>query len=228
MISDYDPAVAKGSMRGVNEIDYAYWKHKTQWVHIDDYNYSKPADMPLSFMSFLAKRFSKIDKKVEDYFALPDNDKQNKLHIMQGSSKLPSLKTFIFEYKGGPECCKQSLSDVYEKGDADWRVGWHGTRMECVFATAVRRRLEPGPRCIQGKRAVYMFLHARATKATHYATWIPLFDDGMFYRAIWELRTDYHDRIGGTGSDQHLSRERTTGHGGKLTDAGSTGLGCNA
>ena len=55
-----------------------------------------------------------------------------------------------------------------------------------------------------------MFLHTRATKATYYATWIPLFDDGMFYRAIWELRTDYRDRITGSKYDQHLSRERST------------------
>ena len=91
MVPDYDPEVAKGSMRGVNEIYYAFWQHKTQWLHIDDYNYTTPAAMPWSLMSFLAKRFSKIGKQVEDYFALPDNDKQNKLHTMQGSSKLPSL-----------------------------------------------------------------------------------------------------------------------------------------
>ena len=59
-------------------------------------------------------------------------------------------------------------------------------------------------------RGSYPFMHARATKSTHYSTWVPLFDDGKFYRAIWEVRTDYHDRIGGTGSDQHLSRERST------------------
>ena len=37
MIPDYDPPVAKGSIRGVNEIYYAWWQCKTQWLHGHDY-----------------------------------------------------------------------------------------------------------------------------------------------------------------------------------------------
>ena len=55
-----------------------------------------------------------------------------------------------------------------------------------------------------------MFLHERAAKATAYASWVPLFDDETFFRAIWELRTDYRDRITRVKTDQYLSKPRST------------------
>ena len=114
-------------------------------------------EMPLAFEQFLKNRFDKIGKNAKDYFVYDPGHKRSHLHNESGE-RYPSFRTWVFDYKPRQEKWQQSLADGYDRGDAEWRVAWHGTRMECILATATRERLEPGPRFIQGQRAVYMFL----------------------------------------------------------------------
>ena len=48
-------------------------------------------------------------------------------------------------------------------------------------------------------------------KANTYAIWVPLFDDGFFWRATWEIMIDRNDSVFSANdqTDQWLARERS-------------------
>ena len=144
----------------MNDIKYLSWTRRKQWVQGIDYQKHCPTRgrgevvrMPDAFQQFLENRFDRIGKNVHDYFTYDAGQKKSNLQLETGE-KCPRFQTWVFDYVPRQERWQHSLADGYDQGDADWRVAWHGTRMECIFAIATRERLEPGPQFNQGQRAV--------------------------------------------------------------------------
>jgi hypothetical protein len=74
--------------------------------------------------------------------------------------------------------------------EALWKTAYHGTRLEGLSATIRDGRLVKGPGMKLYKSGVFCFSEERVGKAYTYAAWVPLFLDGFFWRAIWELKVD--------------------------------------
>ena len=151
VIPRYNPKVVEGTMRTANEINYVHWRMRTRWEHGTEYRHAEAAEMPDAFLQFMRCRFESVGKRLEDYFVINPHEKQSRLHLLQSHSDLPSFKTYVFDYKRKPALWTKSLTEGLDQGDAEWRPAYHGTRMECVFATAIRERLEPGPRFKAGQ-----------------------------------------------------------------------------
>jgi hypothetical protein len=55
-------------------------------------------------------------------------------------------------------------------------------------------------------------LDGEAWKAASYGVWAPLFNDGCFYKFVFETRTDLHDKVAKSGdqTDQYYESEGST------------------
>jgi hypothetical protein len=71
--------------------------------------------------------------------------------------------------------------------------------------------LRQGPRDKLNTIGVFCFKEEIKWKAKNYAIWVPLFDDGFFWRATWEIMVDRNDSVftARDQTDQWLIRERS-------------------
>jgi hypothetical protein len=76
----------------------------------------------------------------------------------------------------------------WTSSEARWETAYHGTRMEGLFSTICDGRLRPGPSRKLDKSGVFCFQKAKGHKACGHAVWMPLFEDGIFWRATWNSR----------------------------------------
>jgi hypothetical protein len=82
---------------------------------------------------------------------------------------------------------------------ANWMRAWHGTKLEALYSIIYHGQLaashKPGDRFFNGKPGVYVMKDELLNKARGYARFVPLFQDGVFWSAVWELRVNRSDRV---------------------------------
>jgi hypothetical protein len=152
------------------------------------------------FVSFLEKRTTENQDKVSSLFSEPE----------EYANGWYSFKWKAYDQDNLP---KKTMSIGWEKSDAIWTQGWHGTKFETIYKTCVDGGLsdstnDPGRRILDGRPGVYMMPSERKEKALFYARPVCLNDDGVVYRALWEVVTDRHDRKS-SGNDQWIAPQRS-------------------
>ena len=74
-----------------------------------------------------------------------------------------------------------------------WATAYHGMRLEGLAAVIRKGQLVKGPGMKRYQTGVFCFKSNLVDKAYLYAAWVPLFLDGFFWRATWELKVDRTD-----------------------------------
>ena len=101
-------------------------------------------------------------------------------------------------------------------GSAEWARAWHGCPIEAVYSIAYHGILmescdeSHGHRFSPESPGVYVHRHELAHKAENYTCFCPLFGDGVFWAAKWELHVDRADKVVPRGkTDQWIQRSRS-------------------
>jgi len=76
---------------------------------------------------------------------------------------------------------------------SNWATAYHGMRLEELAAVIRKGQLVKGPSMKRYQTGVFCFKSSLVKKAYQYARWVPLFLDGFFWRATWELKVDRTD-----------------------------------
>ena len=82
---------------------------------------------------------------------------------------------------------------------ARWVRGWHGTSAYALFAILYEQHLRAGPLRRNNSPAVYQYLDSQIDIAESESCWVPLFNDGYFYRFVFETRTDVNHSCHNSG-----------------------------
>ncbi len=157
-----------------------------------------PAIAP--FVSFLEKRVTEDNRTLLSLFHEP---------------KQYANGWYSFEwvaYKES-ELSSKTLCPGWERTDSDWTPSWHGTKIETIYKTCVDGCLndstnDPGRRILDGRPGVYMMSDTKKDKAINYARPVCLNDDGVGYRALWQVMTDRTDKRS-SGNDQWIAPQRS-------------------
>jgi hypothetical protein len=67
---------------------------------------------------------------------------------------------------------------------ARWEIAYHRMHIEALFSTIWQGKLRRGPREKLQNAGVFCFSEKLSWKAKGYAIWVPLFEDGFFWRAM--------------------------------------------
>ena len=101
-------------------------------------------------------------------------------------------------------------------GSAEWARAWHGCPIEAVYSIAYHGILmescdeSRGHRFFSGSPGVYVHKDALRHRAENYTCFCPLFGDGVFWAAKWELHVDRADKVVPRGkTDQWIQRSRS-------------------
>ena len=117
------------------------------------------------------------------------------MHNIRIKDEGTSIK-FRIPWKGFDEQTLPRTSQritAWSNNQAQWKTAYHGTRMEGLAATIRNGGLVAGPSRKLFKSGVFCFQEDLIRKAYTYAIWVPLFVDGFFWRAAWDLRVDRSD-----------------------------------
>ena len=97
---------------------------------------------------------------------------------------------------------------------SDWARAYHGTHMEAIYATMCDGYLRASDstreftRFAQESPGVY--IHGiDYGKANGYVTYMPLHNDGIYWGAKWEVRTDRADRVKCDRRKRWVCKERS-------------------
>ena len=101
--------------------------------------------------------------------------------------------------------------------EATWNRAWHGTKIEALYSIMYHGKLaashdaELGHRFFEGLPGVYVFRDDLRAKAEPYAHFVPLFQDGVFWSAVWEVFVDRSARVplSKVRTDQWAQEERS-------------------
>ena len=100
---------------------------------------------------------------------------------------------------------------------AIWTRAWHGTKLRALYSTMYHGKLaashdaELGHRFLEGKPGLYVFKDDLRAKAENYMQFVPLFQDGVFWSAVWEVFVDRSARVSLSKrhTDQWAQEERS-------------------
>ena len=105
------------------------------------------------------------------------------------------------------------------QGASDWQSAWHACKFEALYSIMYHGHLfascdkEKGHRFLgEGKKerpGVYVHKEATCHKTSNYFRFVPLFNDGVFWTALWEVMVDRSDRVPGNHPDQWVQQERS-------------------
>ena len=119
-----------------------------------------------------------------------------------------------YEYLGSRvDLTRQSMGQ-FNNGRADWQRAWHGCKIDSIYSIMYKGRLTASCDYARGHRffrecpGVYCHNDATRLKCLNYTRFVPLFRDGTFWTAGWELRVDRSDRIV-KRTDQWIQEERS-------------------
>lgn len=82
-----------------------------------------------------------------------------------------------------------------------WERAWHGCKLESLYSILAHGRLcestttSPGDRTIMDVPGVYLHKDATQHKAEHYLRFVPIFNDGIFWAAKFEVLANREDRM---------------------------------
>ena len=98
--------------------------------------------------------------------------------------------------------------------DQHWLRGWHGCKLEALYAIVNQARLRAssdasrGDRFFDARPGVYLHKDALAAKCENYIHYIPLTGDGLLWAAKWELRCNPEGSVkAGKRTDQVIMAE---------------------
>ena len=125
-----------------------------------------------------------------------------------------------FEDAGGISSLPtESLGLHAWQGASDWQSAWHACKFEALYSIMYHGHLfascdkEKGHRFLgTGKKArpgVYVHKEATCHKTSNYFRFVPLFNDGVFWTALWEVMVDRSDRVPSNHPDQWVQQERS-------------------
>ena len=102
-----------------------------------------------------------------------------------------------FEEKGGEENLFRFSDGPFAKnGRSEWVTAFHGCKMEGLYSIMMHGRLRASKDKGRGDRyhdnAPGVYCHEPETqyKVWNYARFVPMFKDGFFWSAMWELKVD--------------------------------------
>ena len=90
---------------------------------------------------------------------------------------------------------------------------WHGSKVEALYSIMYHGRIfascDPAHRFWEDAPGVYVHKDSTGHKACNYIRFVPLFGDGVFWAAKWEVCIDRADRVPKPGTDQWVQQERS-------------------
>ena len=98
---------------------------------------------------------------------------------------------------------------------AEWRLAWHGCKLEGLYSIMYHGKLFASEDGTQGHRffpdvpGVYVHKDKTGHKACNYIRFVPLCGDGVFWAAMWELYVDRSDRVPVSHPDQWVQEARS-------------------
>ena len=96
---------------------------------------------------------------------------------------------------------------VGRRGPKDLRTGSHGTIPEALYSILEYQKLRHGVRNLtrKGEEIVGVYIHEKNEhKAEGYAIWTPVFEDGWFWRVVFEVKWDPELRVPVKHKDQTI------------------------
>ena len=119
---------------------------------------------------------------------------RDKQRISQSQWRLPWKE---FEDKGGEQALSPYSNGPHAvKGRSEWVTAWHGCKLEGLFSIMMHGKLRASKDKGRGEQyspnAPGVYCHEEATKykVWNYARFVPMFKDGFFWSAMWELKVD--------------------------------------
>ena len=111
---------------------------------------------------------------------------------------------------------RESPGEFAWNGRAEWTCAWHGTKFEALYSIIYHGKIFESSSLAEGHRfldtapGVYVH-HNWETASGSYARFVPLCNDSIFWRALWEVQVDRADRysLGGKRRDQWCQHERS-------------------
>ena len=142
-------------------------------------------------MKFLEQRLQATGKEMSDlFYEDPLIDELPPVNLKECDGGQAEEKVLYMRTCPYPLPTKSKSTSAFQSKEAEWLRGWHGAWPYTIFAILDHGALRPGPRRKSSCEAVYQHLDDTFRKATEYSLWVPLFEDGYFYRFVFETRTD--------------------------------------
>ena len=83
-------------------------------------------------------------------------------------------------------------------GVSDWQRAWHGCKLEALYSIMFHGSLLESSDSSRGERfalpGIYLHKDALNDRVLNYARFAPMFQDGVFWAAVWEVWVDRSDR----------------------------------
>lgn len=155
-------------------------------------------------------------EKVLNFFALRPGPDGRPVSVLLGEPVTKEGGWFQFPWLAFREdILPTSTQGDWGEGKAEWQRAWHGCKMEALYSIMYHGQLaascdaERGDRFHPQAPGVYCHKDVTMHKAGTYSRCVPLFRDGVFWCAKWELRVDRSDRIPVKRVDQWVQHERS-------------------
>ena len=135
------------------------------------------------FLRFLELRMGRYGRPVSERVGAP-------MKMMEGWFRCPWL-----DFNSDP------LPTHTLAGEAEWATAWHGCKLEGLYSIMYNGEItsscneSEGHRFFEDAPGIYVHHDSTAYKADHYIRFIPLFQDGVFWAAKWELRVNRAERV---------------------------------
>jgi hypothetical protein len=191
------------------------WSQKIRKEHA--WMYQAVEVMPLQdlVVGFLTPRLAMAGMTIDSVFYPSDKERDD---------KFGELPTYIRDFDSSNRlelimrCCPDPLptesksTDIWTRQRPQWMRLWHGVSPFSLFGVMSDQKLRAGPRRKLDKAAIYQHKDGEVAQAAAYSIWTPLFNDGYYYRLLFETRTDYNDRVGKSNqsTDQYYGSEEST------------------
>ena len=157
---------------------------------------------PTKVMAFFEKRKGPDGRPISELLDAP---------VPRSSGGWFSCKSREFDERGLP-----ANSIAGSEVPAEWETAWHGCKFEALYSIMYQRELiasedrKQGHRFFDGKPGIYLDKDGLSEKAEYYIRFVPLFEDGVFWAAMWEARVDRGQRVTKADADQWIQRPGST------------------
>lgn len=120
-----------------------------------------------------------------------------------------------YELAGSDDALPKTSEGPYGGGEPDWQKAWHGCKFEALYSIMYHGRLFASSDAARGERffgkapGVYVHKDGTCAKTANYFRFAPVFRDGVFWAALWEVMVDRADRVPVSKTDQWVQQERS-------------------
>lgn len=172
-----------------------YWSHQLRQRFQPD---AGGVVDPSRFMDFLALRMDCGGKPIRDKIGDPADQGAGWYRCQWRAFDEAALLTEGFAQQIQPR----------------WATAWHGCKLEALYSIMYHGRLLASNSKDKGHRffpdAPGIYVHKDGTKhkaAWSYSRFVPLFEDGVFWAAVWEVRVDRARKVPKSGTDQWVQQD---------------------